>query len=101
MDTANDGKEAVEKLSHNNYDLVLMDIQMPEMDGIEATTIIRKKEKQENAKMIPIIALTAYAMKGDKERFLKAGMNSYISKPIKQNQLMETIEKLFYENQGE
>ena len=51
--------------------------------------------------MIPIIALTAYAMKGDKERFLKAGMNSYISKPIKQNQLMETIEKVFYENQGE
>jgi signal transduction histidine kinase/DNA-binding response OmpR family regulator len=101
VDTANDGKEAVEKLSHNSYDLVLMDIQMPKMDGIEATESIRKKEKEENAKMTPIIALTAYAMKGDKERFLKAGMNSYISKPIKQDQLMETIEKLFYENQGE
>jgi signal transduction histidine kinase/CheY-like chemotaxis protein len=101
VDTANDGKEAMEKLSYSNYDLVLMDIQMPEMDGIEATELIRKKEKEEKAKMTPIIALTAYAMKGDKERFLKAGMNSYISKPIKQNQLMETIEKLFYENQGE
>ena len=100
VDTANDGKEAVQKLFHNNYDLVLMDIQMPEMDGIEATELIRKKEKEKNLKMIPIIALTAYAMKGDKERFLKAGMNSYISKPIKQNQLMETIEKVFYENQG-
>ena len=101
VDTANDGNEAVEKMSHNNYDLVLMDIQMPKMDGIEATGLIRKKEKEENARMTPIIALTAHAMKGDKERFLKAGMNSYISKPIKQNQLMETIEKLFYENQGE
>jgi two-component system sensor histidine kinase/response regulator len=100
-DTANDGNEAVEKMSHNNYDLVLMDIQMPKMDGIEATGLIRKKEKEENARMTPIIALTAHAMKGDKERFLKAGMNSYISKPIKQDQLMETIEKLFYENQGE
>jgi two-component system sensor histidine kinase/response regulator len=101
VDTANDGNEAVEKMSHNNYDLVLMDIQMPKMDGIEATGLIRKKEKEENARMTPIIALTAHAMKGDKERFLKAGMNSYISKPIKQDQLMETIEKLFYENQGE
>jgi signal transduction histidine kinase/DNA-binding response OmpR family regulator len=101
VDTANDGKEAVEKISYSNYDLALMDIQMPAMDGIEATELIRKKEKEENAKMTPIIALTAYAMKGDKERFLKAGMNSYISKPIKQNELMETIEKLFYENQGE
>ena len=101
VDTANDGNEAVEKMSHNNYDLVLMDIQMPKMDGIEATELIRKKEKEENARMTPIIALTAHAMKGDKERFLKAGMNSYISKPIKQDQLMETIEKLFYENQGE
>jgi len=101
VDMANDGKEAVEKMSYSNYDLALMDIQMPEMDGIEATELIRKKEKEENAKMTPIIALTAYAMKGDKERFLKAGMNSYISKPIKQNELLETIEKLFYENQGE
>ena len=101
VDTANDGNEAVEKMSHNNYDLVLMDIQMPKMDGIEATELIRKKEKEKNVKKTPIIALTAHAMKGDKERFLKAGMNSYISKPIKQNQLMETIEKLFYENQGE
>lgn len=101
VDTADDGKEAVKKLSYSNYDLVLMDIQMPKMDGIKATELIRKKEKNENAKMTPIIALTAHAMKGDKERFLKAGMNSYISKPIKQNQLMETIEKLFYENQGE
>ena len=71
------------------------------MDGIEATQTIRNSDSPYINSEIPIIALTAHAMKGDKERFLKAGMNSYISKPIKQNQLMETIEKLFYENQGE
>jgi two-component system, sensor histidine kinase and response regulator len=101
VDMANDGKEAVEKMSHSNYDLVLMDIQMPTMDGIEATKLIRKRENKENTKETPIIALTAHAMKGDKERFLKIGMNSYISKPIKQNELMETIEKLVYENIGD
>jgi signal transduction histidine kinase/CheY-like chemotaxis protein len=94
VDIANNGKEAVDKLADNSYDLLLMDIQMPEMDGTEATRIIRQREKENNSPLIPIIALTAHAMKGDKERFLEAGMNSYISKPIKQAKLMKTIEKL-------
>ena len=99
MDIANNGKEAVDKVFHQHYDLVLMDIQMPEMDGLEATHLIRSKEKETRSTQTPIVALTAHAMKGDRERFLQAGMNSYISKPIKQAELMETIEKLVYEKQ--
>lgn len=94
VDIANNGREVVKKLSENTYDLILMDIQMPEMDGVEATRVIRAQEKEQNVPPIPIVALTAHAMKGDKERFLEAGMNSYISKPIKQAQLMETLSSI-------
>jgi len=94
VDIAYNGRETVEKWQANTYDLILMDIQMPEMDGLEATRLIRKREKEIVATPIPVIALTAHAMKGDRERFMEAGMNSYISKPIKQNELMEAIEKL-------
>jgi signal transduction histidine kinase/CheY-like chemotaxis protein len=96
VNIANDGKETVEKMEEGNYDLVLMDIQMPVMDGIEATRLIRQKEKETDAPRVPIIALTAHAMKGDKERFLEAGMNAYISKPIRQAELMETLETFLY-----
>lgn len=90
---AGNGKEAVELIERDGFDLVLMDVQMPEMDGIEATRVIREKEKC-SGKHIPIIALTAHAMKKDRNACLEAGMDSYISKPIKVKELFEEIEKL-------
>jgi len=78
VDLAEDGKKAVDKVQANSYDVVLMDIQMPVMGGVEATQIIRKQLKMD----IPIIALTANAVKGDREEFLAAGMDDYISKPF-------------------
>ena len=78
-----DGEEAVDLFTSNpdRFDMILMDIQMPEIDGREATQIIR----QQGFKDIPIIAMTAEAMKGDRERCLQAGMNDYIAKPIKRD----------------
>ena len=87
---ANDGKEAVAALDHDSFDLVLMDVQMPEMDGLEATAVIRQTEKR-TGRHIPIIALTAHAMKGDRERFLAAGMDGYVTKPIRQHELWKEI----------
>ena len=89
---ARNGHEAVEALTKQVYDLVLMDIQMPEMDGFEATSVIREREGDSGAHM-PIIALTAHAMKGDKERCLAAGMDGYLSKPIRSQELDEVLEK--------
>jgi CheY-like chemotaxis protein len=94
VDIAEDGKEAVEKFKQqlqqleNPYKLILMDIQMPVMDGIEATREIRKTDAN-----IPIIALTAHAMKGDRSKFLSEGMNDYISKPVKKAFLFEILDK--------
>ncbi len=86
---ANDGKEALKKLSENEgIDLVLMDIMMPEMDGYEATAKIKIQEKYKN---LPIIALTAKAMKGDREKSIEAGASDYISKPVDINKLMSLI----------
>jgi two-component system sensor histidine kinase/response regulator len=87
--TAN-GREAVEALANHDFDLVLMDIQMPEMDGFEATAAIREKEMHDGTH-IPIIALTANAMKGDRERCLAAGMDGYLSKPIVSRDLDELL----------
>jgi two-component system, sensor histidine kinase and response regulator len=92
VDIADNGEETVKNVNRGQYDLVLMDIQMPVMDGLEATRLIRKRELDSNKRRIPIVALTAHAMKGDRERFLEAGMNAYISKPIKQQELMDVIE---------
>ncbi|UQB42940.1 response regulator [Thiomicrospira microaerophila] len=77
----NNGKEAIEQLKHVDFDLVLMDMQMPELDGLEATKVIRQQLTTVAAN-IPIIALTANALSGDKERVLEAGMNDYLTKPI-------------------
>jgi len=121
VDVANDGKEAVEKYttSPEHFGLILMDVQMPEMDGMEATAEIRKletrrseaeipssaKQKRGNLKLknhnsttellnhVPIIAMTAHALKGDRERCIEAGMDDYVSKPIQPDKLLEAIER--------
>ena len=78
-----DGLEATKALTNNKYDVVLMDCQMPEMDGFEATREIRKNKTKILNPQFPIIAMTANALKGDPEKCIEAGMNDYISKPIK------------------
>ncbi len=87
------GRIAVDKLAEQPFDMVLMDVQMPEMDGFEATRLIREKEAENDQPPIPIIAMTAYAMKGDMERCLESGMDGYVSKPISAELLKEEIIK--------
>ncbi len=88
---ASNGREALEALELADYDLVLMDVQMPEMSGFEATASIRKREKTSGGHL-PVIALTAHAMKGDQDRCLKAGMDAYVSKPIQREELLKAME---------
>jgi two-component system sensor histidine kinase/response regulator len=83
---AGNGREALDALEKENFDLVFMDVQMPEMDGLEATTIVREKEKNSGLHQA-IIALTAHAMKGDREKCLAAGMDGYLTKPIRPQEL--------------
>jgi len=90
---ADNGAAALKALESNRFDLVLMDVQMPRMDGIETTAAIRNREKITGG-YIPIIALTAHAMVGDRERCLKAGMDGYLIKPIQPTTLLEAIERL-------
>jgi two-component system sensor histidine kinase/response regulator len=102
---AGTGKEAIKALEGHPFDVILMDVQMPEMGGFEATAAIRHKEMEGNGSAgdgrpessrphIPIIAMTAHAMKGDKERCLNAGMDAYLSKPVHARELIELIEKV-------
>ena len=88
IDTAESGTDAVEKVSVKQYDAILMDIQMPRMDGYQATRAIRTDLNQ---RALPIIAMTAHAMYGDREKCLAAGMNDYIAKPIDRTQLFAAI----------
>ena len=90
---AKTGREVLELWEKERFDLILMDIQMPEMGGVEATTIIREREAERGGH-IPIVAMTAHAMAGDRERFLAAGMDEYISKPISQERLREVVRTL-------
>ena len=92
-DIANNGREAIQALETVPYDIVLMDVQMPEIDGFEATRIIRSGKTSVLNPKIPIIAMTAHAMKGDRERCLEVGMDDYISKPIMPQALADVIEK--------
>jgi len=97
VDVANNGQEAIDAIFTDKYDLVLMDIQMPKIDGYEATRRIRKVP---HLKSIPIIAMTAHAMKGDRELCLDAGMNDYITKPINRHQLSEMIQKWIHNKEA-
>jgi PAS domain S-box-containing protein len=90
---AQNGQEAVAALEQQAFDLVLMDVQMPEMDGLQATAAIRARE-QNSGGHIPIIAMTAHAMRGDREACLAAGMDAYVSKPIRAKLLLDTMESL-------
>ena len=87
---ATDGEQGVELAKTTEPDLILMDIMMPKMDGLEATRIIKA---QPNCRQIPIIALTSYAMKGDRERAIEAGCDGYITKPVDIRELMKSIEQ--------
>lgn len=89
-DVVGDGQKALKMVENKRYDLIFMDIQMPVMDGVETTKIIRKLEKKDD-KHVPIIALTAYALKGDREKFMSVGMDDYISKPFNINELLKVI----------
>ncbi len=83
-----DGDEALKKVDNQVYDLILMDIELPGKDGIEITKIIKTKYKN-----TPVIALTSYAMKGDRERFIKAGFDDYISKPLDLPEFLKKLKK--------
>jgi CheY-like chemotaxis protein len=85
------GRQALDQMTEHSFDLVLMDIEMPEMGGIEATQTIRRTQTTTDA-YLPIIALTAHAMKGDRERFLAAGMDDYLTKPIRPKELRRILD---------
>lgn len=87
-----DGKKAVDLYDQNNYDVILMDIQMPVMDGYQATAYIREKEKL-TGDHIPIIGITAFAMESDRQRCFRIGMDDYLSKPFNRDDFYDVIEK--------
>ena len=95
---AGNGREALEALEQGRFDGVLMDVQMPEMDGIEATRALRRADRFDD---LPVIAMTANAMAGDRERCLEAGMNDYVSKPIDPNELFRVLERWVKATDGE
>jgi CheY-like chemotaxis protein len=87
-----DGKQALAALEREPFDLIFLDVQMPEMGGFEATALIRESERA-TGKHLPIVAMTAYAMKGDRERCLASGMDGYVSKPIMAAELFRAIDE--------
>ena len=98
--TVNNGKEAVALFEQEPFDLILMDIQMPEMDGMEATRIIRASGNHAFDNTVPILALTAYAMREDRKRFQEAGMNGCVTKPVDRPLLLRTIQELVIEHRA-
>ena len=97
-DLTSNGQEALEKRKAGTYDIIFMDIQMPIMDGVEATHAILEYEQENNLPHIPIVALTANALKGDRERFLDEGLDEYVSKPIEMNELLYVLNKFLASN---
>ena len=91
---AGNGMEALDAFANANFDLILMDIQMPEMGGIEATQLIREMEKTRHLRRTPIIAVTANALKGDRERYFEAGMDGYVSKPLSMDSLKSEVDSV-------
>lgn len=90
---AEDGREAVRLMREGDFDLILMDVQLPVMDGLQATAVIRSEDFPEAKRRIPIIAMTAYAMTGDRERFLAAGMDGYLAKPVSAAELLQALRR--------
>ena len=97
--TATNGREALDAMEREEFRVVLMDIQMPEMDGFEATAAIRERER-ESGRHIPIVAMTAHALKGDEERCIASGMDAYVSKPIRSGQLYAVLERMLEGQKG-
>lgn len=93
VSAATNGEAALDMLGRDDFDVILMDVQMPVMDGVEATRLIRASTSLGPKKNIPIIALTAFAMNGDREKFMVAGMDGYISKPINLQDLQDTMSR--------
>jgi two-component system sensor histidine kinase/response regulator len=89
---AANGREALALLEQQGFDLVLMDVQMPELDGLETATAIRERERESGGKHLPIVAVTAHAMEGDAERCLASGMDAYVAKPLQHRELAAAIE---------
>jgi CheY-like chemotaxis protein/HPt (histidine-containing phosphotransfer) domain-containing protein len=89
---ASNGRQAAARAAEQPFDVILMDVQMPEMDGLEATSAIRERERPSGSH-VPIVAMTAHAMAGDRERCLQAGMDGYVSKPLRPDELLDAIDK--------
>jgi CheY-like chemotaxis protein len=90
---ASSGREALDLLEGERFDLALFDVEMPDIDGFEATSVIRDREKR-SGRHLPIVATTAHAMTGDRERCLKAGMDGYLSKPLDANAMADEIRRV-------
>jgi CheY-like chemotaxis protein len=93
IELAENGVEALEKLKNDSWDLVLMDCQMPEMDGYECTRLWREHEGDHPARRLPIVAMTAAALSGDRQRCLSAGMDDYLTKPIRRDELSSILRR--------
>jgi CheY-like chemotaxis protein len=98
VSVARDGQEALDMLNRGNFDCMLLDVQMPVMDGVEATKKIRSSRS--DFKNIPVIALTAYAMSGDRDKFLQAGMDDYLAKPVDKDKLVAVLKKYMPYSRG-
>jgi CheY-like chemotaxis protein len=93
IDCANNGQQALAAVAQHHYDLVLMDCQMPDIDGFETTRRLRQQEQQQNVARLPIIAMTANAQRGDRERCLAAGMDDYVAKPVERTVLVQVLSR--------
>ncbi len=98
--TAENGTAAVNAARQSRYDLILMDVQMPEMDGFEATRAIRSWEREHNIPRTPIVAMTAYVAEGYRAQCLQQGMDDYLAKPLKKDLLLQTLRRYLDDSQG-